>query len=114
VLRVLYLLQITSQIPPEKQIVETGKKWPIKLYRRKTPFDMIKAFEEVKKEDIKVSSCNFSNLLILFACCFSQEWNLLEFERLLISNYTCVWGTCYNESKSSITEELIEKKEETS
>ena len=53
-LRFIYLLQITNQIPLEKQVIETGVKWPVKLYRRKTPFDLIKGYEESSKKTFQV------------------------------------------------------------
>jgi hypothetical protein len=64
-LRIIYLLQITNQFPPEKQVIETGVKWPVKLHRRKSPFDMISAFEELDKknrqtEQISVRNSRFS------------------------------------------------------
>jgi len=37
----LSALLVTDQIPPNKQITETGTKWPIKLHRRKDQRDMI-------------------------------------------------------------------------
>lgn len=57
-LRFLYLLQITDQIPLEKQVIETGVKWPVKLYRRKTPFDIMKAYEESSKKTFEVNQNN--------------------------------------------------------
>ena len=41
IVRLLALLQITDQIPPEKQVIETNVKYPVKIYTRKTPSDMI-------------------------------------------------------------------------
>lgn len=38
---ILEALQMTDQVPPSKQVVETGVKWPIKLHRRKGPHDMV-------------------------------------------------------------------------
>ena len=38
---ILEALLVTDQVPPGKQVVETGVKWPIKLHRRKGPCDMV-------------------------------------------------------------------------
>jgi hypothetical protein len=38
---ILEALLVTDQVPPGKQVVETGVKWPIKLHRRKGPRDMV-------------------------------------------------------------------------
>lgn len=38
---ILEALLATDQVPPGKQVVETGVKWPIKLHRRKGPCDMV-------------------------------------------------------------------------
>jgi hypothetical protein len=41
-LRLIYMLQLTGQFPAEKQVIETGVKWPVRLHKRKSPFDMVR------------------------------------------------------------------------
>jgi hypothetical protein len=80
-LRIIYLLQITNQFPPEKQVIETGVKWPVKLHRRKSPFDMISAFEELDKKNrqteqiaVRDNEIFIVSLFIdfIFSCFFSS------------------------------------------
>jgi len=38
---IIEALLVTDQVPPSKQVVETGVRWPIKLHRMKRPCDML-------------------------------------------------------------------------
>ncbi len=56
-MRMLYLLQLSNQIPIERQVIETGVKYPIRLHRRKTPYDWLKVYEDIQKRgEIQVCS----------------------------------------------------------
>lgn len=47
-------LALTSQVPNEKLVCETGVKYPWRTYRRKIPSDMVQAFKTARKIDSQV------------------------------------------------------------
>eukprot|EP01038_Epipyxis_sp_PR26KG_P005969 gene5969-8223_t len=76
---ILYYLLMTYQIPPEKQVTETGVKYPFKLYRRRNPDDMVELFEKARKKTEKITHLT------------PEEMN-----DLITSNQVCAWGECYH------------------
>jgi len=77
VIRLVDLLQQTSQLVPESQIIEDDTKYPIQKYRKATSKEMLrKAQEEVKLQEL-------------------PEWTCQNVEIILRSKNICVWGECY-------------------
>lgn len=54
----------TSQLPTEKEVCETGIKYPWRTYRRKTPTDMVNSFKTARKIDGQVMHFVLSTRLI--------------------------------------------------
>eukprot|EP01031_Cornospumella_fuschlensis_P039194 gene39194-47689_t len=69
----------TDQIPPEKQVEETGVKYPIRLHRRKTPERMVEAHET---DGLKIKQQK-------------EAYSQSEFVQVMKSKYICAWASCY-------------------
>ena len=71
-------LQRSCQLPVEKQVTETGVRYPYRTHRRKTPADM------VAKARTRLSPPNQGDS-------FTEE----EVLEMLLGPEICVWGECY-------------------
>eukprot|EP01039_Chlorochromonas_danica_P010654 gene10655-11814_t len=78
-IEVIQSLVESDQIPSEKQIEETGEKYPIRRHRRRSPENMVKMYEEQ----------------ILKATNAKESWNETDFVACIASRYVCAWGACY-------------------
>mmetsp|Transcript_15309 Transcript_15309/g.33794 ORF Transcript_15309/g.33794 Transcript_15309/m.33794 type:complete len:90 (+) Transcript_15309:81-350(+) len=88
------LLQLlrTDQVPPVKQVTETGVKYPVKLHRRKTAAEMI---TDAEAKRIKNQGSN--------APPRQQPVGLYDaelFSALLRSSTVCAWGECYKSNRN--------------
>lgn len=66
------------QVPPERQVVTTGVKYPIEIYRRRTPADMLRVWRR------DGTPPHTSNTL-----------NQVEFRDFVLGNDVCAWGECW-------------------
>jgi hypothetical protein len=111
------LYSLLMQLPPEKRIVETGVKFPVKTYRRKTASEMVKSFRKHNKPPHEVRivvraigllhfviilASNYSGLSVCMyvctcACVLAQSprFTKAQFEALMLSSYVCAWAECY-------------------
>jgi len=81
------------QLPAEKRIAETGVRFPVKTYRRKTAEDAVRAFLDKRAKDTAELARKEGRLHVPGPA--DNAFNRDAFEQLLLGGYVCAWAECY-------------------
>lgn len=73
-------LMESCQVPVEKQVTETGVKYPFKTYRPKTANDLVTKARTNMKPPVEIEALTES-----------------QFKALLATETICLWGECYKD-----------------
>ena len=79
ILAIQYLIE-TYQIPPEKQVISTGIKYPVEKFRNRTAEDMLNMW----RKDSSKPKAHVENML-------TRD----EFRELILGPDVCAWGECW-------------------
>ena len=81
------------QLPAEKRIAETGVRFPVKTYRRKTAEDAVRAFLDKRAKDAAELARKEGRVHVPGPD--DNAFNRDAFEQLLLGGYVCTWAECY-------------------
>ncbi len=93
--RLLEYLQQTCQIPPEKQIVTTGVKYPVEVFRKKLPADMIRSWKRESKLQGPTRVDSGGNRGEGPKEAPSSMLTRAQVRELVLGVDVCAWGECW-------------------
>lgn len=101
IVRMIGHLQVTSQLVPDSQIVESDTKYPIQEYLVGNPMALVANGKATKKEYLSKGALPRSFEGRKNDVHTEEEivWTCDDFHHLLRSQSICAWGECYDKKK---------------
>ena len=84
------------QLPAERRVTETGIKYPIKTYRRKTATDMMRAYVTQRTKD-QLAKEGKGDQSPTPPDPATVRISKADFQELLLGGQVCAWAECYRE-----------------